>query len=187
MTLKQIDLIARLVTCQGIAPIMFDRYSGSNKEVLSPEQKLYLNSEQEICLPAINIISFLCAENTKSAVKLLYDSRDYKKIAQALLGYVSISPELIPLKRNGEPIVFHGFDETVKVVHSIARLKGGIPNPKERPAVMTPWEITFSLQMIPNEWFSEEALRNLFERGGIMIGFGTFRGVYGKFKVKSWE
>jgi len=33
----------------------------------------------------------------------------------------------------------------------------------------------------------EELLKKIFEQGGHAIGLGTFRGVFGKFKVASWN
>jgi len=30
-------------------------------------------------------------------------------------------------------------------------------------------------------------LRNMFEQGGIAVGFGTHRGLFGKFMVKEWK
>jgi hypothetical protein len=69
---------------------------------------------------------------------------------------------------------------------SVARLDKGIPNPKERPTLPTPWEIEFTLQILPNQEIKEQEIKNLFEEGGLAIGLGTFRGVYGKFAVRTW-
>ena len=184
----------RKVTLNGIADIMFDRYAGDNKTELSVERKMYFAEDgKSLILPSANIVSFLTAQNTPSAPKRFLDSRQYKKAAQALLSYTSISPFEIPILRNGKPIVFNGFkdDEDKKAglyIHrSVARLDKGVPNPKVRPVVRCPWEISFDLSIYENDEFNEDLLCGLFEKGGIAIGLGTYRGVFGKFTVGKWE
>jgi hypothetical protein len=172
----------------GLRPIMFDRYPGDNKTALKPEDKMYFGEDgQTVVLPSLNIISFLSAQNTTSAPKRLLNPKEYKKVCNALLSYVSIDPYLIPIKRNGKPIIFDGFDDKVFSIHrSVARLDKGIPNPKERPMIGTPWELDFEMTMFDNDDVSTKALQILFEQGGLALGFGTFRGVFGKFEVTNW-
>ena len=62
-----------------------------------------------------------------------------------------------------------------------------IPNPKERPMLSAPWESSFKLNLLETPELNEVLLKKLFEKGGIAIGLGTFRGVFGKFKVTKWE
>ena len=188
------EAITRTVTCRGIADIMFDRYAGDNKTELQPHQKLYLAPDgKTVVLPAANISSFLSAQNTPSAPKRFLDPRKYKRVAQAILSYTSISPMQIPILRDGKPIKFAGFtgDEDKKAgiyIHRcVARLDKGIPNPKVRPVIRGPWEIRFELTIYPNDEVDEQMLYNLIEKGGIAIGLGTYRGVFGKFVVEKWE
>ena len=114
-------------------------------------------------------------------------------MANALLGFVAISPVLISICRNGEPIVFNGFSDDkdveagIHVERHVARLGGGIPNPKVRPVVELPWDIEFNLTLFKNEEFKETWLKNAFMKGGIALGLGTYRGVYGKFIIEKWE
>jgi hypothetical protein len=187
------DIITRTVRLEGFTPIMFDRYAGDNTTQLPPEQKMYfLQDKKTLCIPAANISSFLSAKNTSSVAKVM-GGRAYKKLAEALLGYVLISPMQIPLYRDGESIVFNGFISDVDKVADIyvdrrvARLKDGIPNPKARPVVNLPWEITFTLRLLKNDMVSETMLKSFFEKGGAAIGLGTYRGVFGKFVVVQWE
>jgi hypothetical protein len=186
--------IVRNVVLNGITDIMFDRYAGDNKTELPVEQKMYFNGDgKSLIIPAINIISFLSAQNTPSAPKRLLDSREYKKVAQALLSYTVIKPMEIPLTRNGKPIMFTGFDDDqdkaadMYIHRSVARLEKGIPNPKVRPVVRTPWEISFELTLLPNNEVQEALVKDMFDRGGLAIGLGTFRGVFGKFVVDKWK
>ena len=69
----------------------------------------------------------------------------------------------------------------------MARLAKGIPNPKERPVIELPWEIEFNIIHFENSDVSLITLKQLFDIGGISIGFGTYRGVYGKFIIDKWE
>jgi hypothetical protein len=175
---------------------MFDRYSGDNKTQLEPHQKFYLQPSEElpvIGIPAANIISFLSAHNTNSAPKRLRDKRQYKDIANACLSFVDIEETFIPFLRDGKPIQFGAFvndkDEVSKayIDRRVAKLEKGIPNVKHRPVLPTPWELRFHLTIFPNKEIQEQEILNLFEDGGRALGFGTFRGVFGKFFVKSWE
>jgi len=185
----------RKVTLVGLNDIMFDRYAGDNKTNLTPEQKLYYGPDgKTVVLPAANILSLLTAQNTPSAPKRFLDSRSYKKVAQALLSYLAIGPQLIPLTRNGKPIVFNGFGDEeedraagIYIHRCVARLDKGIPNPKVRPTVKTPWELRFDLTLFKNDDVGEEMVVNLLVKAGIGIGLGTYRGVFGKFKVEAWE
>ena len=184
----------RKITLNGIADIMFDKYAGDNKTELPVEKKMYFAEDgKTLILPAANIVSFLTAQNTPSAPKRFLDSRKYKAVAQALLGYTSISPLEIPILRNGKPIIFNGFSDDIDkkaglyVHRAVARLDKGIPNPKIRPVIRSPWAINFEISIYENDEFNEDLLYGLFEKGGIAIGLGTYRGVYGKFTIGSWK
>jgi hypothetical protein len=180
ITKKQVKLI-------GLTPIMFDRYSGDNKTELTPEQKLYTRN-QHLVLPNLNIISFLSAQNTESATKRVMEIREYKPVAAALLSSISINPLDIPFLRDGKPIAVGSFVNDVdslsgiRVERHVARLPKGIPNPKVRPVLDTPWSLEFEMTIYPNEDLNESLIERIFTQGGIQIGLGTYRGVYGKFQ-----
>lgn len=173
--------------------MMFDRYPGDNKTQLPVEAKMYyLEDGKTLCLPAINISSFLSAKNTTSVAKLI-GGKVYKSLADAFLSYVQISPALVPITRNGVPIVFTGFvdgrDEKagIYVDRRVARLDRGVPNPKVRPVVDLPWEVSFSISLFSNDTFDELLLKTAFVRGGMALGLGTYRGLFGKFTVEKWD
>ena len=50
-----------------------------------------------------------------------------------------------------------------------------------------PWSLEFTLDIYPNKEIKEQEIRNLIEEGGLAIGLGTFRGVFGKFIIDAWE
>jgi len=193
---KPTDTIVRQVELQGLADIMFDRYAGDNDTKLTAGQKLYIdpNDSVTIGLPALNIMSLLTAHNTNSAPKRLRDKRKYKQIANACLSYVSIAPMFIPFLRNGKPVKFGDFNSEDKdklsgcyVHRAVARLKDGIPNPKVRPVLPLPWTLKFKFTLLPTTEIKEQEIANLLQEAGLAIGLGTFRGVFGKFAVASWD
>jgi hypothetical protein len=197
----RLETVTRKVTLTGLRDIMFDRYAGDNKTQLLWHQRIYLvPGTNVLALPVINISSFLSAHNTNSAPKRLRDKRAYKDICNACLSFVEISgPQdcaggaYIPFMRNGERIRVGQFSEDkdelsgIYLHRSVARLEKGVPNPKERPVLPCPWELQFELTIFPNKEIKEQEIRNLFEEGGLAIGLGTFRGVFGKFAVTQWE
>ena len=189
------DLTKRTIHLRGLTDIMFDRYPGDNDTKLEPWQKLYLAGSEgrTICLPSANIMSFLSAQNTDSAPKRLLDSRKYKAFTQACGAFISISQRMIPFIRDGQEIVFGKFvgdvdaESGVYIDRRVARLEKGIPNPKVRPVLPMPWELRFSLSILPNRQLQEQQLMNIFAEGMLMIGIGTFRGQYGKCEISLWE
>jgi hypothetical protein len=189
-----VSAVMRVVVV-GTKPIMFDRYAGDNKTKLEPHQKLYMlpGDSRIIGLPAANIMSFFTAHNTNSAPKRLRDARQFKKICNACLSFMEIVEDFIPFTRDGKPIAFGKFENDVDslsgihIHRSVARLEKGIPNPKERPVLPLPWSLEFSMVLHPNKEIDEQEVRNLLDEGGRAIGFGTFRGLYGKFRVEKFE
>jgi len=186
MTIRELKTIRRKITLRGLTPIMFDRYSGNNKEQLAVMEKLYINGKN-LVLPSTNILSFLSAQNTESAPQRVI-GRGYKEVCKAALSFVTIEPLDIPFTRNGKALTIDNAD--IKIHQSVAKIMKGklsIPNPKERPMIELPWELSFVLTLLETPELNEVLLKKLFEKGGIAIGLGTFRGVFGKFCVESWE
>ncbi len=111
---SKVVVTKRRIMVRGLTDLMFDRYAGDNKTELRVDQKFYFSKGKKakrLVIPAVNVLSFLCAQNTPSAAKRFLDSRQYKKIAQAILCYTLIEPFEIPLVRDGKPVEFVEFDE----------------------------------------------------------------------------
>ena len=195
----RLDTVKRVITLRGLKPIMLDRYARDNSTKLEWSQKVYtIPGTNVLCLPASNISSFLSAHNTTSAPKRLRDARQFKKICNACLSFTMIegldsNPQYIPFLRYGKPIELGKFGDDLEpesgiyLDRRVARLEKGIPNPKERPVLPLPWALKFSLTIFPNKEIKEQEIQNLFAEGGLAIGLGTFRGVFGKFEIESWE
>lgn len=195
----RLEIVTRQIKIKGIRPIMFGRYAGDNKTKLTWDQTIYLIPGTNIlCLPALNIASAFSAQNTESYPKRLRDKRMYRGIANACRSFISFSgppehPEYIPFKRDGEVIRVGKFGDSnepesgLYLSRHVARLKDGIPNPVERATLPMPWELEFTLEIMPNKEIKEQEIKNLMVEGGQAIGLGTYRGVFGKFAVESWE
>jgi hypothetical protein len=177
------------VTLSGIRPIMFDRYSGDNSVQLPPEQKVYLSPTdgKTLVLPCVNIMSFLSSQNTESATSRVL-GKSWKAAGKAALSFVSIEPMDVPFTRNGKALTIDNAGLVVK--DDVARIVKGklvVPSPKHRPVLNTPWELSFKVSLYNNPNLDIITLKRIFIEGGIAIGLGTFRGVYGKFHVAKWE
>jgi hypothetical protein len=195
----RLDVVTRSVTLRGLSDLMFDRYAGDNKTKLTWDQKIYLvPGTSFLAIPTVNIVSFLSAHNTNSAPKRIRDKREYKDICNACLSFVSIdgcdeNKAFCKITKDGVPIQVGVIGDSsdplsgLYMVRHVARLDKGIPNTKERPLLPMPWEISFKLSILPNKEIKETEIYNLFVEGGLAIGLGTFRGVYGKFEVANWE
>jgi len=174
------------VVLSGVTPILFDRYAGDNKTQLSFMEKAY-TEKGNLVLPSLNVMSFLSAQNTESATQRVV-GRGYKEVCKAALSYITVSPLNIPFTRNGKPIEANETNlERHMTVARIMKGKLAVPNPKERPMLKDPWELSFTIDLLETPSLREELLRKIFEQGGHAVGLGTFRGVFGKFRVKSWE
>jgi len=175
------------IRLEGIRPIMFDRYAGDNNTQLQPADKFYLDGEA-VCIPAINIISMLTAENTKSVTKVFYPPKSGVKMRHSLNSFLMIEQEFIPLlDGNGEPILFNGeWTDKVFVHKSVARLAKGVPNPKERPCIKAPWSAVVRVMWMENPDIAMKNLEQIFHKCG-MIGLGTFRPQFGQFRVSGFD
>lgn len=185
--MKQFNIQVELT---GTLPIMFDHYAGDNKTQLPVREKAVLNSAGEIVLPSLNMISMLAAENTQSVSKLF--GKASKAIARDIKAGLSFDAIEIPLLSEGSPIVMpetlpEDATTPVYVRYDVARVKGGIPNPKARPVVNTPWALAFGMSFCEGDECKVKTLRDAFDRAGRFIGLGTFRPIFGQFAVTVWD
>ena len=176
------------VRFQGIRPIMFDKYAGDNNTALEPRDKMYLRPDGAVCIPDLNILSMLAAENTKSVTKVFYPPKQGVTLRHTLNSFLQISTNLIPISdEEGNLVVFNGkWTDKIFVHKSVARLAKGVPNPKERPCVETPWNLEFSINWMENKTISIDNLMQMFKYAGV-IGLGTFRPQFGQFTLEEWK
>jgi hypothetical protein len=173
------------IKLKGVRPLMQDRYPGDNNTELRTEEKFYMEENGKLYFPAINLYSLLVAENTKSVCKN-FCGKKWKTVAHCISSATNIEPFEIPITENDKQIVFKNWNEKIHKHKCVARLKGGIPNLKERPVINTPWEISFTMELLESKDLSFTTLRNIFEYGGTM-GIGTFRPFFGRFEIEKFD
>ena len=180
--MKQTDIAVQLV---GVRPLMFDRYAGDFNTVLPTIERLYLDEQQRLIIPAINIYSLLCAENTKSVCKMLMGKQG-RKIGLGIASYTSIPSFEIAIMRNGVQLAVSDFGTHIHEHDAVARTKTGTPNNKKRPLVTLPWSLDFVINYVENSHCTLHNLRQVIEFGGI-LGLGTFRPFYGRYQLTRFE
>lgn len=173
------------VVLKGLRPLMFDRYAGDNNTILPPEEKMYLDDQSRLIIPAINVYSLLTAENSKSVTRQFF-GRQGKTIGLGISSYTNIEPFEIPIMDTNGPIVFRGWNSQLSVRKDVARVKGGIPNPKTRPILALPWSVAFTVEYQENTYCTLENLRQAFTMGGT-LGLGTFRPYFGRYELTGWS
>lgn len=136
-------------------------------------------------IPALNVYSLLAAENTKSVARQFF-GKNGKTIALGIGSYTSIREFQIPVCDENGPVKFTAWNEQVYVHKAVARLKNGVPNPKERPVLALPWSIKFTVEYIENSYCTFENLRMAFQMGGT-LGLGTFRPMFGRYELTVFD
>lgn len=172
------------VQLTGLRPMMFDRYAGDNSTQLPTAEKMYLTNKQQLIMPAINILSLLAAENTKSVCRQFFGKQG-KTIALGISSYCLIEPFEIPILDDHGPIIFTDWNEQISIHQAVARLPKGIPNPKTRPMLALPWHVEFMIQYQENKYCTFENLRQAITMGGT-LGLGTFRPYFGRYELTGW-
>jgi hypothetical protein len=174
-------------TLRGIRPILFDRYAGDTKTKLPAIEKFYTNEKGQCVIPVLNVFSLLSAQNTPSVAKRFWGKQG-RDMALGINSSLNIEsdqeqdPMNAPIMDdNDEP--FTPDDKRIQIVNHVARLKDGVPNPKERPLIPKPWHIRLKFELSQNEHVSIENFKKMLEQGGI-LGLGTFRPIFGRYTVE---
>lgn len=175
-------------TLIGLRPLLFDRYAGDNKTKLSVMDKLYVNEEKECGIPILNLFSMLTAQNTPSVAKRFYGKQG-REVALGIQSFVNIesvdSDPMFCVVRDAKGEAYKIGDKRIKTENHVARLKDGIPNPKERPVLPKDWRIKVKFGYQENQMVSLSTMQKMVEEGGV-LGLGTFRPIYGRYEVK-WD
>ena len=172
-------------TLQGIRPILFDRYAGDNKTKLPVLEKFYTTEKGHLVIPVLNVYSLLAAQNTPSVAKRFYgkQGRDVALGVMSFVGIEAIGDDPLNAQicdQNGTPYTIDS--QEISVLHHVARVKDGVPNPKERPMLPTGWQIKLQFTHQENALLTLSCLQTMVEQGGI-LGLGTFRPIFGRYAV----
>jgi hypothetical protein len=195
------------VEIAGIADLQFDRYVGAavdGKATVDLAKLVYLDDENGLVLPADNLGSFFYSANYPSCVNMFWsDIKNRKNVQQSFKAQVFPGPQQIPILDNdGVQIKFANFTRngTGKLVdkaghfyvdETLPRVKGAVvPNPnKKRPTLRCPWRMRFELAIfeLTGSDVTVELVKAYLQRGGLMIGIGTHRPMFGRFVVEKFK
>lgn len=182
-----------VVTIDGLAPVLFDRFYDHSQEPRPAEQKMYYSSQNKnnLILPSENIAAFLLGEFPAGCAKT-FEKRKAKEYIQ-MGAQIGILPTEIPfIDDKNQPIVFKGFDDPRFMIVMVGgRTRKGSSSIKQeakpRPVLSLPWRLTFNISLWKNPLIDENKIRNWFEAGGFQIGLGSWRPRYGRFLVSDWQ
>ena len=179
------------IELEGLADLMFDKFIDHSSEKRPVEQKLYLNQNSELVIPAENLYAFLFGENPPGCAKA-FEGKKGKEYIRLGQGSIFISPVFIPVLHKGLPIViektigeqFWTFEAAPRTKQGSLSIKQEI---KPRPVLKLPWSLCCEITFIESPIITETKILNWFTRGGIEIGLGTYRPRFGRFRVKRFE
>ena len=190
MEQKSYDVLK--VGIDGIVGLMFDKFMDMSADEKPPERKMYLNDDNRLIFPSENIFSFFFGENPPGCAAR-FEKKAWKEYKKLGMSYVTISPEFIPIMRNGKQIRFNqfidGYDKEAKirVLHHKANIVKGklvIPSPKIRPILEIPWEMNFEVTIWKNALVNVVKIQDWLIKGGIEVAIGTYRPRFGRFMAK---
>jgi len=181
------------VTLEGLSDLVFDRFYDHSAEKRPPEQKLYLSEGNAVVMPGMNIESFLFRQLPPMGCAMSFEGKQGKTYRAVGTAHVMVEQDMIPITREGKPVIFSAFGKDgfyVKHGSGLTKGSGGNVIKQEdnpRPALSLPWSISFSLLLVKNNTINEAKLYNWFVLGGIQIGLGNWRPRHGRFAVTGWE
>lgn len=177
------------IKVKGLTDIMFDRFYDQSKTKRPPEAKMYIN-DGIISFPSMNIRAFLTSQRNGGCVRVFEGKNwaDYYRVCQS---FVRIEDCLIPfLDENEQPIKFDDFKEKT-FIYTCNVLVGHGQNVSRqtisRPVLKLPWFLEFQIILFENELIKLEKLKEYFQRGGKLIGFGNGRPQVGQFEIIKWD
>lgn len=189
MNTQEVSVTTLTAKLTGIRPILFDRYGGDNKTKLDNLDKGYRDHLGRYGIPVLNVFSLLSAQNTPSVAKRFYGKQG-REVALGVQSFVNIEAAdaedpmfAVVYDKDGKPYTANRKD--IQIINHVARLKDGIPNPKERPMIPTGWRVRFKFDIQDNTILNVATLKKMVEQGGI-LGLGTFRPIFGRYAV-TWE
>jgi hypothetical protein len=178
---------------EGLADIMFDQFFDHSKEPRPAEQKFYIQGKNQLVFPSLNIMAFLFNQKGNSCATKFEGKKRNDYISMGF-SHISIIPQYIPLKgKDQKPIFFKDFEDERFYIQNSApttKLSGGgfiKQEAKPRPVLRIPWFLEFEINLYKNPLINSQKLQNWFENGGILIGLGTYRPLFGRFIVKKWK
>lgn len=170
-----------LVTCEGVADLLFHRWNVESVESKSRAKKgsaekktddvesfVYRNDKREICVPGEYLRGAII-----NAAKFQQDPRSPRKSAMDLFKAAIVS--LTPLASLGKTD-WDFLDKRRVVIQRSAVTRS-------RPAFKAGWQATFIIMCNLPEYIEPQSLNATVQAAGRLVGLGDFRPSYGRFNV----
>lgn len=158
-----------------------------------PIDKVYLNDDGFMVLPAANLEAMLTNIDIGTSVARIMAKRDsklsQKDAPQVLSGNILFEEtDYLLLDQNDEPLGFElgvtcqEFTRTVAV-----KARGGFSRSMTSSILVPPpLKTVITMRVADNAWFSAETLQELFQAAGMGVRLGTYRKRFGAFEVTGW-
>ena len=118
-------------------------------------------------------------------MKVFANNKEWRIRGPEIIGNVAVDPIRIKfLDENGEPVLFDGkWSEKIYVDERMARPSDTARVIARRPVLDLPWTLKFELFINQTEFVTTARVRDWFVRGGISVGIGAYRPMFGRFEA----
>lgn len=177
------------VSIQGVAPILFNRFSEEAQDALDKgktggvfskarkerelEAKLYKNGEGQLYIPPHALKECLLQGATKGSLKY-----GKKGLAPFLKALIFVEEQALLLGKTMPDFI----DE--RIGRRPPRTGGACVI--RRPGVNAGWAVSFTL-VVGDERIPEEHIKSALEEAGLLVGLLDGRPEFGRFVVTQWE
>ncbi len=194
------------VRIEGIADLQFNRFTGKAPEDVNLADQLYLDAGGGLTMPAANLLAFFYSGSYPSCLSMFWSNIKTRKIVgQSVKAMVFVDPQEIPILRKDKQIKFTGFEKNAHgkfvdekadmwVDESLPRVlssgKAVVPNLHlKRPVLRLPWAMEFQITVYEVEGteITVDLVQEWLRRGGLMIGVGNHRPMFGRFRIAKFE
>jgi hypothetical protein len=185
-----------MAVLNGMAPILFDKFKDHSSPDLPEDQKLYV-ADGLLVLPAANLTSFLVGEYPAGIIKV-DKGKKFAEFTRIVKSHLSFGSPAFPiLDGQGREIKFDSLADRERwgtcLEGGLTKSSGGKiikQEAKPRPFLKLPWKLAISINLFMtdcNKIVTPDVLQDWFIKGGVLVGLGSYRPLYGRFEVDSWE
>jgi hypothetical protein len=138
-----------------------------------------------LVLPASNIVGFLTSKSSHSCLRVFTSNKEWKTRGPEITGNVAVDPLLVPFTANGKPVEFSGeWNDQIYLDERMARPSSTARVIAKRPVLDIPWELEFTMFVNETEFVTVDRIKDWFVRGGVSVGIGAYRPMFGRFEVQ---
>ena len=181
------------LTIEGIVPIMFSRFPlpaklGDTKKQKTQTlaEKMWID-EKGVYIPTDNLRMLLVGNTKRTGAAKIYGSEYESKKGTKYWNFVKACVWVIGEGEKRDKVYFtpnrKKHDDTD--IRSFINASGS-RSTVERPLLVTPWSLTFDVQITDGS-VSVEKIKAMYEVAGMRCGLGVYGPTFGRFIVKEWK